>query len=114
MAPSIVRDPAHIWSPFQGKAEAAKLAAMIQLVIVLASTENCRIQLLGIRPNFSADGGRGDRLLVLLAVLARVEVPGLTWLCIPANGEGASAPSNAPVSCSLEIRVELTLAKTPI
>ena len=49
---------------------------MIQLVMVLASTENCRKQLLGVRPNFSADGGRGDRLLVLLAVLARVRCAG--------------------------------------
>src|SRR5262249_36625244 len=61
-----------MWSPFQGKAEAG---AMIQLVMVLASTES-RIQPLGIRPNFSADGGRGDRLLVLLAVLARVRGAG--------------------------------------
>ena len=47
---------------------------MIQLVILLASTENCRIQLRAIRPNL--DGGRGDRLLVLLAVLARVRGAG--------------------------------------
>src|SRR5262249_16067173 len=49
---------------------------MIELVMALASTENCRVLLLGIRPNFSADGGRGDRLLVLFAVLARVRGTG--------------------------------------